>query len=106
PVDEVVMPEQRAGFVDAPLRQQVPDARTRDDEVLVEDRIDLLDAKAAILAQCAQQRECPRATTTEQEVGPDPDFGGLQPVDQYGFDKKLGLPLRELRRETDDHHGV
>ena len=42
-VDRIVMSEQRGRLVDAPFSDEMPDARARDDEVLVEDRLDLVD---------------------------------------------------------------
>ena len=77
------MAEQRAGFVDAAFGDQAADARARDDEVLVADRIDLLGAEAVLRAERPQQREVAGAIAAEQEVGADPHFGHAQPVDEH-----------------------
>ena len=58
-VDEVVVPEQRARLVDAPLGHQPADPRAADHEVLVADRIDLLGAEAVARAERrAAARSC------------------------------------------------
>ena len=77
------MAEQRARLVDAALGHQPADARARDDEILVADRIDLLGAEAVLRAERAQQREVAGAIAAEQEVGADPHFGDAQPVDEH-----------------------
>ena len=50
-VDEVVVAEQRAGFVHPPFADQPADPRAADDEVLVADGVDLLGAEPVARAE-------------------------------------------------------
>src|SRR5258708_21293799 len=56
-VDEVMVTEQGAGLVNAPFRNQPPDAGAADDEILVADRVDLLGAQAVAGAEGADPGE-------------------------------------------------
>src|SRR5205823_7137313 len=80
-VDKVMMPEQRAGFIDAAFRHEPPDARTAHDEVFVADGIDLLRAKAIARSQGAQHSERAGAIVAEQKVGAHPDLDDPEPFD-------------------------
>ena len=95
-VDEVVVAEQRARLVHAPLADQPPDPRAADDEVLVADRIDLLGVEAVAAAERAQQREVAGAVVAEQKIGADPDLGDVQPVDEHGAHERFRIPPRQL----------
>ena len=101
-VDEILVPQQRGGLVDAALPHQPPDASARHDEVLVADRIDLVHPETAILANGSQQRERAGSVAAEEKIGAHPDLGDMQPVDEHRFDERFGRPLRHRRRES--HH--
>src|SRR5687768_18372771 len=77
--DDVVMTEQGAGLVHPPLADQAADARARDDEVFVADRIDLLRPEAMLRAERSQEAEVAAAVASEQEISPDPHFRDAQP---------------------------
>ena len=100
------MAEQRARFVDPPFGDQPPHARAADDEVLVADGIDLLRAKAVARAEASQHREVAGAIVPEEKIRADPDLGDVQPLDQHRAHERLGIPLRQLRREADDGDAV
>ena len=91
------MAEQRARFVDPAFRHQPPDPRAADDEVLVADGIDLLGAEPVARAEAAQHGEGAGALVAEEEVGADPDFGDVQPLDQHRAHEGLGIPRATSR---------
>src|SRR5687768_4694783 len=64
-VDEIMMAEQRTGFIDAPLGKEPPDPRAADDEVLVPHWIDLLGAEPIARPQAAKHRVIARALVSE-----------------------------------------
>ena len=101
-VDEVVMPEQGPRFIDSPFRHQPADSRAADDEVLVADGIDLLGAEPVARTEAAQHRERPGTFVAEEEIGSDPDFRHVQPLDQDRAHKRFGVPSGELAGEPDD----
>src|SRR6185436_7945095 len=95
-VHEVRVAEQRASLVDAALSYQAADARAADNELAVPDGIDLLRSEPVPRAQRAQQREVAGPVAPEEEVGADPHFCHMQPLDQHRAHERLGIPLRQL----------
>ena len=70
-VDEIVMSEERARFVDAPFADEAPDARAADDEVLVADRIDLLGPEPVARAErCAARVKVPARSWPNRKLAP------------------------------------
>ena len=105
-VDRVLVPEQRAGFVDASLADEPADACAADDEVLVAHRIDLFGLERVAGAELPQQRKVPGAVVAEEKIGADPHLRHVQPVGQHDADERLGIPARQLGREAHDRRAV
>ena len=87
------MPEQRPGLVHAALSNQAPDARAAHDELAVPDRVNLLGAEPVARTEGAQQREVAGPVAPEEEVGPDPHLGDVQPLGEHRAHEGLGIPL-------------
>ena len=67
-IDEIVVAEQRPGFVHASFRDEATDPCAADDEILVADRVDFLGAKAVARAERAKYAEGAGPIVTEQEI--------------------------------------
>ena len=105
-VDEVRVSEQGAGFVDAPLGDQPPDACAAHDKILVAYRVDLVSPETVVLAERAQHREVPAAAVAEEKVRSNPHLRDPQPVHQHRPDERFRVPFRQLAREPHDCHAA
>ena len=106
-VDRVVMAEQRACLVHPAFGDQPPHARAADDEVLVADR-DRFSPRETRSARrgCAAPKNCRTRSWPNRKFAPTQTSRDVQPLDEHGPHERFRIPLRQLRRESDDGHAV
>src|SRR6266487_4244295 len=105
-VEEVLMPEQRPGFIQTPFADEAPDPRAADDEILVADRIDFLRLEAVPAAKGPQPREIAGTIVSEKKIRAHPHFADAKPVDENRPNESFRIPARELRCEADDRRAL